>query len=354
MNDPLIGRQVDNGEYRIVERIGSGGMGAVYKAEQPSMNRFVAIKVLHSRYMARGDLVSRFRREARAMSQLSHPNTARVYKYGQLEDGSLYFVMEYLQGRNLVQEVKTAGPVDPERAIRIMQPVCAALDEAHGAGMIHRDLKPENIFLTNQGGKEDFPKVLDFGLAKVTEKQMGHMSMMHLTQQGAVFGTPEFMSPEQATGSELDRRSDIYALGLILYEMLTGKLPFEAKNKREIMFAQVKEPPIPLTQRAPQMVFPSGLEAVIAKAIAKNPDHRYQTALEFADALRGCLPGQARASAPSGSQAAQAASEARPAAEADPDPPSIPMSRTPYIVLGIGIALSVAGAVAIALTLLAK
>ena len=357
MDDPRIGKQVDNGEYRIVQRIGSGGMGAVYKAEQPSMNRFVAIKVLHSRYLARGDLVSRFRREARAMSQLSHPNTARVYKYGQLDDGSLYFVMEYLEGRNLVQEVKTAGPVEPERAIRIMQSVCTALEEAHSAGMIHRDLKPENIFLTNQGGKEDFPKVLDFGLAKVTEKQMGSMSLMHLTQQGAVFGTPEFMSPEQATGSELDRRSDIYSLGMILYEMLTGKLPFMAKNKREIMFAQVKEPPIPLTQRAPTMPFPSGLEAVIAKAIAKDPDDRYQSALQFADALRSCLPGQTgqvRASASSRAWAARTAAELRPAGDTDPDPPSIPMSRTPYIVLGIGIALSVAGIAAIVVTLLGK
>lgn len=354
MEDPLIGKQVDNGEYRIVQRIGSGGMGAVYKAEQPSMNRFVAIKVLHSRYMARGDLVSRFRREARAMSQLSHPNTARVYKYGQLDDGSLYFVMEYLEGRNLVQEVKGVGLVDPERAIKIMLPVCAALDEAHKAGMIHRDLKPENIFLTNQGGSEDFPKVLDFGLAKVTEKQMGSMSMMHLTQQGAVFGTPEFMSPEQATGSELDRRSDIYSLGLILYEMLTGKLPFDATNKRDIMFAQVKEPPIPLGKRAPEILFPQGLEAVIAKAIAKAPDDRYQSALEFADALRSCLPGQMPAAAARGASAARAAARTEQASELDPDPPSIPMSKTPYLVLAIGIALSLAGAVAIAVTLLSR
>jgi serine/threonine protein kinase len=354
MEDPMIGKQVDNGEYRIVQRIGSGGMGAVYKAEQPSMNRFVAIKVLHSRYMARGDLVSRFRREARAMSQLSHPNTARVYKYGQLDDGSLYFVMEYLEGRNLVQEVKGVGLVDPERAIKIMLPVCAALDEAHRAGMIHRDLKPENIFLTNQGGSEDFPKVLDFGLAKVTEKQMGSMSMMHLTQQGAVFGTPEFMSPEQATGSELDRRSDIYSLGLILYEMLTGKLPFDATNKRDIMFAQVKEPPIPLGKRTPEILFPRGLEAVIAKAIAKAPDDRYQSALEFADALRSCLPGQMPAAAARGAPAARAAARTEQASEPDPDPPSIPMSKTPYVVLAIGIALSLAGAVAIAVTLLSK
>jgi serine/threonine protein kinase len=356
MEDPLIGKEVDNGEYRIVERIGSGGMGSVYKAEQPSMNRFVAVKVLHSRYMGRGDLVSRFRREARAMSQLSHPNTARVYKYGQLDDGSLYFVMEYLEGRNLVQQVKGVGPIEPERAIHIMLQVCGALDEAHRAGIIHRDLKPENIYLTNQGGTPDFPKVLDFGLAKVTEKQMGSMSMLHLTQQGAVFGTPEFMSPEQATGSELDKRSDIYALGLILYEMLTGKLPFDATNKRDVMFAQVKEPPIPLGKRAPEMVFPPGLEAAIARAIAKNPDDRYQSALDFAEALKGCLPGQRPAATAGAASPARPGSKPAQAREPsmDVDPPRIPMSRTPYLVLGIGIALSLAGAIAIAITLLSR
>jgi serine/threonine protein kinase len=195
--------------------------------------------------------------------------------------------------------------------------------------------------------------VLDFGLAKVTEKQMGSMSMMNLTQQGAVFGTPEFMSPEQAMGNELDRRSDIYALGLIFYEMVTGKLPFDATNKRDIMFAQVKEPPIPLSKRAPDIAFPEGLEAVIAKAIAKTPDDRYQTALDFAEALRRCLPGQVSASGLSSAPRTPQASPGE-AAGADADPPRIPMSKAPYVVLAIGIALSLAGAVALAVTLLSK
>jgi serine/threonine-protein kinase len=355
MADPLIGKSVDNGEYRIIERIGSGGMGAVYKAEQPSMNRFVAIKVLHTRFLTRGDVVSRFRREARAMSQLSHPNTARVYKYGQLDDGSMYFVMEYLEGRNAVQQVKAVGPIDPETSINVMIQVCGALDEAHQAGIIHRDLKPENVFLTNQAGREFFPKVLDFGLAKVTEKQMGSMSMLNLTQSGAVFGTPEFMSPEQAMGNELDRRSDIYSLGMILYEMLTGMLPFEAKSKREMMHAQVKSPPMPLAKRAPSINFPRGLEEVIQKALAKNPDDRYQTAVHFADGLRSCLPGSMTSAAkwampPELSAKVQKPETGSPIVEADP--PQLPMSRTPYVVLAIGIALSVAGAIAIAVTLL--
>lgn len=288
--DGLIGTTVDNGEYRIVQRIGSGGMGSVYKAEQPSMNRMVAIKVLHAKFADRDDLNSRFRREARTMSQLSHPNTARVYKYGTLPDGSAYFVMDFLKGRNLAHVVRQEGPMAPERAINIMIQVCGALDEAHQAGIIHRDLKPENIFLTQPIGGEDFPKVLDFGLAKVGQKQMGRGSMM-LTKQGMVFGTPEFMSPEQTQGEKLDRRSDVYSLGLILYELLTGKLPFDATKPVEVMRAHVKDPPIPLSRRVPGIGFSERLDTVMLKALAKRPRDRYQTAMEFADALQHCLMG---------------------------------------------------------------
>ncbi|HET8935490.1 MAG TPA: serine/threonine-protein kinase [Polyangiales bacterium] len=294
--DPLIGKQVDNGEFVVVDRIGSGGMGSVYKAEQPSMNRMVAIKVLHPRFVTRDDLVARFRREARAMSQLSHPNTARVYKYGALDDGSVYFVMDYLEGRNLAAEVRENGPMAPERAVRLMVQVCGALEEAHRAGIVHRDLKPENIFLTLQGGTTDFPKVLDFGLAKMSEKQMGNGSMM-FTQQGMVFGTPEFMSPEQAQGDTLDNRSDIYSLALILYELITGKLPFDAKTPLDIMKAHVRDAPIPLSQRIVGKPFWPDLETVMAKALAKQPSDRYETAAQFGEALLGCLPKSAEAPA---------------------------------------------------------
>jgi len=297
VSDPLLGKQIDNGEYVIVDRIGSGGMGSVYKADQPSMKRMVAIKVLHSRFVTRDDLVARFRREARAMSQLSHPNTARVYKYGALEDGSVYFVMDYLEGKNLAAEVRENGPMPPERAVALMAQVCGALEEAHRAGIVHRDLKPENVFLTTQGGKADFPKVLDFGLAKMSEKQMGRGSMM-FTQQGMVFGTPEFMSPEQAQGEELDHRSDIYSLALILYELMTGKLPFDAKAPLEIMKAHVREAPIPISERVPGRTFTAELEAVITKALAKSPHDRYATAAEFGEALLACLPNGRSSSTP--------------------------------------------------------
>jgi serine/threonine-protein kinase len=344
MSDLLIGTDVDNGEYRIIERIGVGGMGSVYKAEQPSMNRLVAIKVLHPRFASREDLVSRFRREARAMSQLSHPNTARVYKFGQLTDGAAYFVMDYMEGKNLAHVVRAEGPMEVERAINIMIQVCGALDEAHRAGIIHRDLKPENIFLTQQGGTSDFPKVLDFGLAKVSEKQMGRGSMM-LTQQGMVFGTPEFMSPEQTQGETLDRRSDIYSLGLILYELLTGKLPFDAEKPIDIMRAHVQDTAIPLNQRVPGKRFSSDLEKAIAKALEKKRGDRYETAVDFALALRACLQNPLGSTAarralpsdpprPSGSARTTA-----PATVPDHDAPMIPVSRGPLIAIGAGVAI---------------
>jgi serine/threonine-protein kinase len=348
--DSLIGTSVDNGEYKILERIGTGGMGSVYKAEQSNMNRLVAIKVLHARFAGRDDLVARFRREARAMSQLSHPNTARVYKFGQLPDGSAYFVMDYMEGKNLAHAVREQGPMDPERAIPIMLQVCGALEEAHRAGIIHRDLKPENIFLTNQGGTNDFPKVLDFGLAKVSEKQMGRGSMM-LTQQGMVFGTPEFMSPEQTQGDTLDRRSDIYSLGLILYELLTGKLPFDATKPIEIMRAHVHEAPLPLNGRVAGRQFSAQLAAAVNKALAKKRDDRYATALEFGDALKKCLatPVAAVAPRPAAQPAEPAPAPAPAPVQVEPapmrareltDPPHLPVQRGPMIALAVGAAIA--------------
>jgi serine/threonine protein kinase len=298
VKDQFIGRAILDGQFEIVQKIGTGGMGSVYKASQPAMNRMVAIKILHPKLVGRKDLTSRFRREARAMSQLTHPNTTKVFMYGELpEDGSLFIVMEYLEGKNLNQTVRKGGPLPLERAIPILISVCGALHEAHDLGIVHRDMKPENIFLCEQGGLKDFPKVLDFGLAKVTERQMRPGSVV-LTQEGMVFGTPEFMSPEQAQGRPLDARSDIYSLAVILYEVLTGKLPFVAKTPMEHIQKHVMEPPILLNARVDGLKFPEGLEAVIAKALEKNPAHRYQTAAEFAAALRPFARGSLGPAAP--------------------------------------------------------
>ena len=287
--DQFIGRDILDGQFRILEKIGSGGMGSVYKASQPSMNRTVAVKILHPKLTNRRDLVSRFRREASAMSHLNHPNTVKVFNYGEIEDGSLFIVMEFLEGRNLHQTVRTEGPMLYRRALPILIQVCAALGEAHSKGIIHRDLKPENIFLCKDPlGKEDYAKVLDFGLAKVTEREMNPGSIV-LTQEGMIFGTPEFMSPEQAQGKPLDPSSDIYSLAAILYEAITGKLPFNAKTAMEFIQHHVTSKPIDLNARVHGLSFPVDLAAALAKAMAKKPADRFRTAEEFANALREVL-----------------------------------------------------------------
>jgi serine/threonine-protein kinase len=254
------------------------------------MNRMVAVKILHPKLNVRKDLVSRFRREARAMSQLTHPNTVKVFMFGELEDGALYIIMEFLEGKNLNQTVRSDGPFPMERALPILIAVCGALDEAHKAGIIHRDLKPENIFLVQSSALHDYPKVLDFGLAKVGERQLRPGSIM-LTQEGMVFGTPEFMSPEQAQGKTLTPAGDVYSLAVILYEVLTGKLPFDAKSAMDFIQLHVTGKPILLNARVPGKTFPPLLEEVIDRALAKKPEDRFTSAADFATALDCVLHG---------------------------------------------------------------
>ncbi len=290
--DPYVGKEILDGQFRVLERIGAGGMGSVYKAHQPSMDRLVAVKILHAKFTSRKDLASRFRREARAMSHLTHPNTVKVYLFGQLADNACYIVMEHLEGRNLGQLVRQDGPMPAARAIAVLIQACGALEEAHQKGIIHRDLKPENIFLCKQGGIEDYVKVLDFGLAKVTEREIAPGSLI-LTQEGMVFGTPEFMSPEQAQGKALDPRSDVYSLAVILYELVTTKLPFDARSPMEFITLHVHAAPIPASTRAPDLTFPPGFDAVLLKAMAKRPEDRFQSAAEFAAALGALVAGDA-------------------------------------------------------------
>jgi serine/threonine protein kinase len=288
--DPFIGRDILNGQYQILQKIGSGGMGAVYKALETERNRMVGVKILHPKLANRKDLVSRFRREARAMSQLTHPNTVKVFMFGELEDGSLYIIMEYLDGKNLNQTVRSEGPFPMERALPVLIAVSGALDEAHKAGIIHRDLKPENIFLCQSAGMRDYPKVLDFGLAKVGERQMRPGSVI-LTQEGMVFGTPEFMSPEQAQGKVLTPASDTYSLAVILYEVLTGKLPFDAKSAMDFIQLHVTGKPCPLSQRVPGRTFPPVLDRIMERALAKRAEDRFASAADFASAMQLVLQG---------------------------------------------------------------
>jgi eukaryotic-like serine/threonine-protein kinase len=353
--DPFIGRDILNGQFQILQKIGSGGMGAVYKASQPEMNRMVGVKILHPKLANRKDLVSRFGREARAMSHLTHPNTVKVFLYGELEDGSLYIIMEFLDGKNLNQTVRSEGPFKVERALPVIMQVCGALEEAHRAGIIHRDLKPENIFLCQTGGLKDFPKVLDFGLAKVTEREMRPGSII-LTQEGMVFGTPEFMSPEQAQGKTLTPASDQYSLAVILYEVLTGKLPFEAKSAMDYLALHVTGKPTPLSERVAGKTFPKLLDDIIARCLSKSIEERFASMADLSIALQSVLEGKRelpQAITPHPVQVAAAATPMAPAGSHRPAPHHAPEVEAPIeipksnmgLLIGVAVAFLVVGVV---------
>ncbi|MEL6182793.1 MAG: protein kinase, partial [Myxococcota bacterium] len=264
----------------VKQKLGEGGMGSVYLAQQDNIDQKIAVKVLHGRALKKTELLKRFVREAKAVSRLTHPNIIRVFIFGRTEDGLIYLAMEYVEGRSL-REVLDLGPMEELRAIKIMKQVLSALGEAHELGIIHRDLKPDNIILTEYRGVRDFAKVLDFGIAKVSEPD--GQPQQKLTQAGVVYGTPEYLSPEQAQAIELDHRSDIYSMGVILYEMMTGHLPFMAPSAVAILTMHVYEMPTPPT-RLREDIDPR-MEAVILKAISKDPERRYPSALSFFEAL---------------------------------------------------------------------
>ena len=282
-----IGSEVD-GRYRIIELIGEGGMGKVYLAEHVEIGKRVALKVLHPSYSRMPDLVERFRREARAASKIGHPNIVDVTDSGATNDGSVYFVMEYLEGVELGSVIEREGAVDVARALRITGQICRALSAAHREGIIHRDLKPENIFLITRGGEADVVKVLDFGIAKTTEAEAARER--RLTSPGMAMGTPEYMAPEQAAGRPADARTDIYSLGAIMYEMTTGLPPYSGDNFMEILTKKATiDPPVPITVRTD---LPLPVSELIAAAMARNPDDRPQSmdALEYE--LNKCLAGR--------------------------------------------------------------
>jgi len=278
--DPLLGRTLD-GKFRIEKLLGLGGMGRVYQARQLSLDKVVCVKVLHAGMNADPTLVGRFQREARAASRLNHPNSITVIDFGQdSSDGSLYLAMEYVAGRDLGRVIREDFPLDEARIVHVMDQVMSALADAHAAGIIHRDLKPENIMVSELRGTRDFVKVLDFGIAKIQEST----NEPGLTQVGMVCGTPEYMSPEQARGEPLDARSDLYAAGVILYQMVTGKLPFLAPTAMGIVTKHLTEPPLPPSQ-VPGIKVSPALEKLILKALSKNREGRPATALAMQQEL---------------------------------------------------------------------
>jgi len=283
VTDPFIGQLIGE-RYRILDRIGIGGMGVVYRAEHTMMRRELAIKVLLPELSGKEEFARRFEREAESASRLDHPNIVTVTDFGHTADGSLFLVMELLAGTSLSAAI-AEGPMAPARALAVERQILRALDHAHGAGVVHRDLKPENIMLVERDGQNDVVKILDFGIAKVTEPRGGAPGREPLTQAGVIFGTPEYLSPEQALGEAVDPRADIYAAGVILYEMLAGRRPFESEDKVKIISMHLAHAPPRILDVNPNVQIPLPLEQAILQALEKSRENRFATAAAFMQAL---------------------------------------------------------------------
>jgi serine/threonine-protein kinase len=285
--DPLPGRVIA-GNFRIDGLIGSGAMGNVYKAEQLSLGKQVAIKVLHPHLMGDEKLVGRFKREAKSASLLNHPNSIQIIDSGQDRDGTLYIAMELLTGRDLAQVIRDDFPLPLPRVVRILAQVLSALEEAHAQRVIHRDLKPSNIMLIQRRDEKDFVKVCDFGIAKATLSEADDRAAM-LTIQGLVCGTPEYMAPEQARAEPLDGRADLYAAAVILYQMVTGDIPFRADSPMAIVSRHLVEAPMPPSKRRPDLRLPKIIDDVVLRGLEKEREMRYPTAVAFREVLEGVL-----------------------------------------------------------------
>jgi len=268
------------GKYRILRSVGSGGIGTVYAAEHMGLGFQVAVKVLRGAAAADAAEVARLRREARVQMSIEHPNVVRTFDLDQLPDGTLYVVMELLQGRSLQEQLKRESPMPPGLAIPIFMQSCRALSAAHRLGIVHRDLKPGNIFLCEGG----IVKVLDFGMSKLAQEES-------LTQDGYTLGTPEYMSPEQCVGSALDARSDIYAFGVLIYEALTGSLPFRARNRQALLEHHQRSKPRPMRQLRKDLNLPEELDRIVLSCLAKSPADRPADAQVLEHALANLHPG---------------------------------------------------------------
>jgi serine/threonine-protein kinase len=272
------------GQYRLKDRLGAGGMGEVYLAEHVLLRRPCAVKVIRPERAGDSRVLARFEREVQATARLTHPNTVEVYDYGHADDGTFYYVMEYLPGLSLEELVKRHGPLPPARAVHLLRQVCGALQEAHGAGLIHRDIKPGNIIVGRRGGRCDVAKLLDFGL--VREHGL-HADGQQLTQEGTLAGTPAYMSPEQATGNaELDGRSDLYSLGAVAYFLVTGQPPFMRATAVQTLAAHLGELVVAPNQHRPDM--PADVQSALLRCLEKEPGRRFQDAESLEQALGQC------------------------------------------------------------------
>jgi serine/threonine-protein kinase len=280
----LAGRLLDD-RYQMLRKIGEGGMCVVYLADDTSNGERVAIKVLLPALMADTISMARLRREAALAGKLVHPNVCHIIRLGESPDGFDYAVMPYVQGELLIERVCRAGYLPLHTTVGYVRDMCAGLSLAHGLGIIHRDLKPENIMVVAGPDQQERAVVIDFSLATAPDVQA-------LTTPGLVVGTPEFMSPEQLRGQEIDPRSDIYSLGFMVYEMLSGRLPFEGKTQHEIMIGRLQGASIPIRTRRPDLDIPVPVERVLARALAHDVDKRYQTVEAFGAALSRAAAGK--------------------------------------------------------------
>ena len=283
---PLIGQTIAD-KFKVVRLLGEGGMGCVYQGEQMlgATVRKVAIKTLHKHLSHDESIKARFKREVGTVAALEHPNTIQVFDFGTMPDGTLYIVMEFVQGRSVADVLEKDGPMQPDRVLNILRQVTGSLEEAHSHGIVHRDLKPDNVVLSERAGQKDWVEVLDFGIAKRSSEHDPNEAK--LTQQGMVLGTPPYMSPEQFTGQPIDVRSDIYALGVMAYEMLSGRLPWEANTAWEWASKHMTEPPTPLERQPLGPGVPESMRMAITRALAKNKDERFATVREFFEAFAG-------------------------------------------------------------------
>jgi eukaryotic-like serine/threonine-protein kinase len=286
----LIGLTL-SGRYRIERLLGEGGMGAVYQAEHTHMRKRLAVKVLHPEMSRLPEVVARFEREAMAAAHIDHPNVATATDFGKLEDGSFFLVLEYVEGTSL-RDAIGEGVIELGRALHIMRQIAAALHRAHALGIVHRDLKPENVMLVERDGDADFVKVLDFGIAKVPVGDLADSTMDKgpvLTQLGMVYGTPEYMAPEQALGQNVDARADLYAVGAMTFEMLTQTRPYDHESKVALLGMHVTAPIPTPSERAPHADIPPEVDAIVVKLMAKETADRFQDARELIEAVNATL-----------------------------------------------------------------
>jgi serine/threonine protein kinase len=289
--DPLV-RQLIGGRYRVLKRLGEGGMGVVYLAEHEAIEKRVAVKVLKDQYAQREDVVARFQQEAKSASRVKHEGILEIFDFGRTEDGRFFLAMELLDGADLAHVLEKEGTCDPPRTVRLGIKMARALAAAHQKGVIHRDMKPENVFTRIGDDGYERIKIVDFGIAQLRadgEKASdpnAKVTGRKLTKTGMIFGTPEYMSPEQAAGKNIDQRVDVYALGIILFEMLTGKTPFQGETFMAILSAHLMHPVPALVDVAPPGFYCSpDLEAVVRRALAKDPEQRFRSMPELAEAL---------------------------------------------------------------------